>query len=289
MIPAIGGQAKPFRRILLDSMTVKSSDLPFDLKGLLDEKVDLYNRVSFIEHDPISIPHRFSEKKDIEIAGFFAATLAWGQRKTIISKCTELMSLMDDSPYQFVTQHEPTDLDGLRKFIHRTFNFIDTSYFIRFLKFHYKKNDSLETAFCLSDENEIRIRLKKFHEYFFSLTDYPVRTQKHVATPARNSACKRLNMFLRWMVRKDDRKVDFGIWNRITPSMLICPCDVHVERISRGLGLITRKQLDWTAALELTINLRKFDIDDPVKYDFALFGLGIESREIKPSSPIRWI
>lgn len=248
------------------------------LKDFLDEKVNLYNKPGFIESDPISIPHLFKERQDIEIAGFFAATLAWGQRVTIIKKCNELLNLMDYAPYDFLLHHHERDLKRFEKFKHRTFNLTDTLYFIESLARYYKKNPSLENAF-LPDAQDlssfpIEGGLIRFHEIFFSLDDYPRRTLKHVSTPARKSACKRLNMYLRWMVRHDDKGVDFGIWNNISPSQLVCPCDVHVERVARKLKLIRSKQLNWQTAIELTANLRSLDPLDPVKYDFALFGLG---------------
>ncbi|MCH6200887.1 TIGR02757 family protein [Aquiflexum sp. LQ15W] len=252
-----------------------------DLKGFLDQKVDYYNRPGFIELDPISIPHRFSLKQDIEIAGFFAATLAWGQRKTIISKCLHLLEMMDNAPYQFILHHSESDLKPFLNFKHRTFNDIDTLYFIQFFSSFYIEYDSLESAFTKGWNEEVDIMsilLKNFHQYFFQSPFAPNRTKKHVATPERNSACKRLNMFLRWMVRKDNNGVDFGIWNTIQPYQLICPCDLHVDRVARKLGLVSRKQTDWSTALELTQRLREFDPVDPVKYDFALFGLGVEEK-----------
>lgn len=252
-----------------------------DLKGFLDEKVDQYNQPGFIPYDPISIPHLFQKKQDIEIAGFFASILAWGQRKTIISKCLELFLLMDNAPHDFLINHQEKDLKPFLRFKHRTFNDIDTLYFIHFLSWFYKNHDSLEEAFLLGQNHSIdamESMLKAFHEFFFSFPDAPLRTKKHIATPARKSACKRMNMFLRWMVRQDDKGVDFGIWNKIQPAQLICPCDLHVDRVARKLGLITRKQTDWQTALELTKRLREMDPKDPVKYDFALFGLGVEEK-----------
>lgn len=249
-----------------------------DLKDFLEEKVRQFNRPEFIPDDPVSIPHLFSLKQDREIAGFLAATLAWGQRKTIINKSKELLSYMDNSPYDFVLNHREQDLTRLLKFKHRTFNDTDTLYFIEFFRNFYQKNKTLESAFVQGMDNEsdtLEMGLVNFHRLFFSLPDFPPRTKKHVATPERNSACKRINMFMRWMVRKDDNGVDFGIWQQIKPSQLICPCDLHVDKVARKLGLITRKQTDWKTALELTENLRKLDPQDPVKYDFALFGLGI--------------
>jgi len=276
-----------------------------DLKNFLGAKVEQYNRPDFIKNDPICIPHLFVKKQDIEIAGFFAAVLAWGQRKTIIDKCKSLLMRMDNAPYDFVLNHKDSDLKRLLDFKHRTFNDTDLLYFIAFFKFHYEQYNSLEQAFipglniafpdislsssqlsAASPAVEIHLSAKKdftieaslnhFRNYFFSIEDYPQRTKKHISSPKQKSTCKRLNMFLRWMVRKDNSGVDFGIWNTLKPADLICPCDVHVDRVGRLLGLITRKQTDWFTALELTQNLKKFDDSDPVKYDFALFGLGVE-------------
>ncbi|MFN0047976.1 MAG: TIGR02757 family protein [Cytophagales bacterium] len=252
-----------------------------DLKYFLDEMVEKYNRPQFIVNDPISIPHLFSKKEDIEIMGFWSAILAWGQRVTIINKSKELISLMDGSPHAFITQHSPSDLKRFEKFVHRTFSYTDTLYFIHFLKDYYVKHASLEWAFAnfLSPEDQnIENGLVGFHRLFFSLPDFPDRTQKHIATPTRKSACKRINMFLRWMVRDDANGVDFGIWKAIKPSQLVCPCDLHVDRVARKLGLINRTQTDWTTAVELTKALKQFDKNDPVKYDFALFGMGIEEK-----------
>jgi uncharacterized protein (TIGR02757 family) len=256
-----------------------------ELKDFLDAKVDLYNRPDFITLDPVSIPHQFSRTQDIEIAGFFAATLAWGQRITIINKCKELLSMMGNTPHDFMLNHTLSDLKPFEKFKHRTFNSTDALYFIEWLSTYYKKHSSLEDAFLGTNEQilknpgfPIEAGLINFQNTFFSLPDYPKRTIKHVSTPARKSACKRFNMYLRWMVRQDNNGVDFGIWKKISPSQLVCPCDVHVERVARKLKLISRKGMNWQTALELTTNLRKLDTDDPVKYDFALFGLGIIER-----------
>jgi uncharacterized protein (TIGR02757 family) len=251
------------------------------LKEFLNRKVDEYNQPSFIERDPISIPHLFTKKQDIEIAGFFASIFAWGNRTIIINKSKELMKLMDNAPYQFIINHNEKDLKRLLQFKHRTFNVTDLLYFVLFLKHHYKQSNSLETAFSKwmnKKDDNIEIALAGFHDYFFSLKDAPVRTKKHIATPVRNSTCKRLNMYLRWMVRRDSRGVDFGIWKTISPSQLVCPVDVHVGRIARRFNLIQRKQTDWQTALELTSHLKQFDPDDPVKYDFALFGIGVTEK-----------
>ncbi|HMP99596.1 MAG TPA: TIGR02757 family protein [Cyclobacteriaceae bacterium] len=247
------------------------------LKSFLNEKVLRYNQPGFIENDPIQIPHLFSKQQDIEIAGLFAALLAWGQRKTIINKCKELLQRMDNEPYDFIIHHTATDLKRLEGFVHRTFNDTDLLYFIHFLHTYFKKHQSLEDLF-VHEEGSIRSGIIHFNELFFSLPHAPHRTRKHVPDPRKGSACKRMNMYLRWMVRSDDKGVDFGIWKKLSARNLICPCDVHVERVARKLKLIRRKQVDWQTAEELTAALRMFDADDPVKYDFALFGLGVEEK-----------
>lgn len=256
-----------------------------NLKKFLDKKVNEFNNLSFIKDDPVCLPHLFTKKQDIEIAGFFAAMFAWGIRKTIINKGTQLFHLMDNAPYDFCLNHTNNDLKKLEGFCHRTFNDTDLLYFVSFFKHHYSKNESLESAFFKntiligSDSNNVvENSLNHFNQYFFSMEDVPERTKKHVASPNKNSSCKRLNMFLRWMVRHDDKGVDFGIWKKITPADLICPVDVHVARVSKHLNLLQRKPVDWIAAIELTEQLRKFDKTDPVKYDFALFGLGIMEK-----------
>ncbi|MEJ1237829.1 TIGR02757 family protein [Chryseolinea sp. T2] len=256
-------------------MNAKSLARLLELKPFLDEKVEQFNQPQFIASDPVSIPHRFTRLQDIEIAGLFAATLAWGQRVTIIRKCLELMAMMDNAPYDFITQHKTSDLRVLETFKHRTFNLTDTLYFVEFLKWFYSQHNSLEDAFLIDQSaDNVHDGLVKFHQMFFSLPDHPDRTKKHVATPERKSTCKRLNMYLRWMVRSDNQGVDFGLWRRISPAQLICPCDVHVDRVGRKLKLIRRAQTDWLTAVELTHNLRVLDKADPVKYDFALFGIG---------------
>ncbi len=247
------------------------------LQHYLNEKVDLYNQPSFISNDPVCIPHLFTKKQDIEIAGFFAAIFAWGNRTTIIQKSKELIHLMDMEPHSFCLNADSQKLKRLIEFKHRTFNATDLLYFIEFFKFHYSKYESLEDAFTPHGES-VKKMLTGFHHYFFSLEDIPSRTRKHIATPEKYSTCKRLNMFLRWMVRKDDKGVDFGIWENISPKMLICPIDLHVGRVARRLGILQRKQTDWQAAIELTEYLRTLDKDDPVKYDFALFGLGVMEK-----------
>jgi uncharacterized protein (TIGR02757 family) len=251
------------------------------LKALLDRKVMQFNQVTFIEADPVSIPHQFTKKQDIEIAAFFTAIISWGQRKTILQSATRLMELMDFTPHDFLQNHTDQDLKRFEGFVHRTFNATDLYYLIHVLKFYYQKHEGLEDLFLNAKATPIlgiRDKLIHFHNQVFDFDFAPERTRKHIATPERNSACKRLNMFLRWMVRKDGNGVDFGIWERITPQELMCPLDVHVHRVALDLGLMSRTQADWKAAEELTAQLRLFCPDDPVKYDFALFGIGLESK-----------
>lgn len=260
---------------------------PKDLRAFLDRKAAEYNRPSFINDDPISIPHGYGQRQDIEIAGFFAAVFSWGNRKTIIRKTRELMQLMDEAPYQFILQHSDEDLKKLLDFRHRTFNATDLLHFIAFLRHHYGRFGSLEDAFLLPWEKaagmghepwDAQEALSAFYSYFFSLEDSPPRTRKHIASPERRSSCKRINMFLRWMVRQDDRGVDFGLWRRIPMDRLICPLDLHVARVARKFGLLLRNPSDWLAARELTDRLLELDPYDPVKYDFALFGLGVMEK-----------
>jgi uncharacterized protein (TIGR02757 family) len=261
-----------------------------ELRDFLEKKVLEFNHPSFIAADPVSVPHRFSKKQDIEISAFFAAVFAWGNRTTIIQKSSELMHRMDNAPYDFIRNHQSADLIRLQAFKHRTFNATDLFYFVRFLQDHYLHSKSLETAFITDPgkshlpvtepaENEfIKNALCVFYSRFFSLDDVPARTHKHVASPEKNSTCKRLNMFLRWMVRKDKCGVDFGIWKNISAADLICPVDLHVSRVARGFGMISRRQTDWHTAMELTRALREMDKKDPVKFDFALFGLGVTEK-----------
>lgn len=256
------------------------------LKDFFDKKVEDYNQPFFIEQDPISIPHRFTSRQDIEIAGFFAAVLAWGNRKSIINSCDRLLKLMDNAPHQFILTYGEEDLKPFLNFAHRTFNPTDLFHFFNVLRYHYKttRHDSLETAFTQwmqPADRTVENALNGFHHYFFSEKvdpDYPARTVKHIAAPYKKSACKRLNMFLRWMVRRDNKGVDFGLWKEISPSQLVCPVDLHVARVAKRFNLLRRSQTDWLAAVELTEQLRTFDDRDPVKYDFALFGLGIMDK-----------
>ena len=249
-----------------------------NIHDFLEQKTLQYNHAEFITNDPVSIPHLFTVKQDIEIMGFWAAMLSWGQRKTILNKCHELIGLMDGKPYDFIMNHTEKDLAVFLNFKHRTFNLTDTLYFIKFLKFHYSSFDSLEDAFVQQNgQYSVEKGLNGFRNYFFT-GDFPTRTFKHVSWPLGGSTCKRLNMFLRWMVRNDGVGVDFGIWKNIPVSSLMIPLDLHVDRVSRKLGLISRKQCDWRTVLELTAQLAIFDPSDPCKYDFALFNLGIEEK-----------
>ena len=241
----------------------------------LNEKVKEYNQPSFVKADPICIPHRFTKKQDIEIAGFFAAIFAWGNRTTIIQKTTELMTLMDNAPYEFCKEHSNRDLRKLLGFKHRTFNDTDLLYFVEFFHMHYNRQSSLEEAFTKAMQPGDEDVGNGFYQYFFSLPDVPKRTLKHIACPAKNSACKRLNMYLRWMVRKDNCGVDFGIWKQIKPSQLVIPLDVHVARVARQFKLLHRRQTDWLAAVELNDQMKLLNADDPARYDFALFALGV--------------
>lgn len=287
---------------------------PSQLKQFLDEALDRYNRPEFIELDPISIPHQFRKKQDIEIAAFLAATIAWGQRPTILRNANELMKRMDNAPHEFILDHTQKDLLQFKNFKHRTFNGIDCVFFLKSLQNIYRKNSSLEDVFSPSPQGEgfvredsfggVRTAILNFRKAFFSIP-HPHRTEKHVSYPpptpssgGHYSACKRINMFLRWMVRKDKRGVDFGIWGlpplkgdvgvrpseggakrgMLSPADLMCPLDIHSGNTARKLGLLTRKQNDWQSVEELTSRLRKFDPNDPVKYDFALFALGVNSQ-----------
>ena len=252
-----------------------------NIKPLLDEAVIRYNHIDFIENDPIQIPHRFTRKEDIEIAGFLAASISWGQRKTIINNAKRLMDLMDNSPYDFIM--EGNDFGKLSSFIHRTFNGADCEFFLRSLRNIYLHHGGLERVFTdgFHTEKTIFGALKHFRSIFLEIP-HEKRTEKHLSDVASNSSAKRLNMFLRWMVRKDEQEVDFGLWNGIPASALMLPLDVHTGDVSRALGLLQRKQNDWRAVEEITGILRTFDAGDPVKYDFALFGMGIEAHLTLP-------
>ena len=245
------------------------------LKEFLDEKVDKYNRIDFIESDPISIPHQYTRKEDIEISGFLAATISWGNRATILRNANRMMFFMDDSPYEFILNHSALDLERIKCVIHRTFNSSDFIYFIKALKHIYTTHDGLEGIFnqCQTKDS-LQPAIHKFRSMFFELP-HDKRTRKHISDPFNGSAAKKLNMYLRWMVRKDDKGVDFGLWKSIPPSVLSCPLDVHSGNVARKLGLLTRNQNDARAVAELDLFLRSLDSEDPARYDFALFGLGV--------------
>lgn len=246
-----------------------------ELKIFLDEKVELYNNPDFIESDPIQIPHAFSIKEDIEIAGFLSSIIAWGNRKMIINNSKKMMELMGNSPYDFIMTHQDYQLERLENFVHRTFNGQDFISFIKALQNIYTNHNGLEAVFLKNQkENSMQHSIHEFKKIFFEI-EHLQRTQKHISDPLNNSAAKRINMFLRWMVRQDKKGVDFGIWQTISPSSLSCPLDVHSGNVARKLGLLNRKQNDAKALAELDLQLRKLDPNDPVKYDFALFGLGV--------------
>jgi uncharacterized protein (TIGR02757 family) len=252
-----------------------------ELRQLLDAKAEAFNRPDFIEDDPISVPHRFSRKQDIEIAALFAALLAWGNRTSIINSTNRLMQFMDEAPADFIINHHEQDRKRMQGWVHRTFQFPDLLYFLEFLQFHYRHHESLEIAFTSgikASDTHIENGLIHFHRYFFSLPHLK-RTEKHLQTPERKSACKRINLFLRWMVRTDSHGVDFGLWKQIGMNQLLCPLDVHVQRAALALGLLQREKSDWKACLELSEALRKLDPNDPVRYDFALFGISLEMSE----------
>ena len=246
-----------------------------ELKEFLDEKVLLYNNPKFIESDPIQIPHQFSLKEDIEIAAFLTATISWGNRKMIINNSKRMMNLMGNSPYDFVMNHSELQLENLDSFVHRTFNSIDFVTFIKALQHIYNSHNGLELAFA-KNKNQLSMQqsITDFKTVFFEVA-HQQRTTKHVSDPNQGSAAKRINMFLRWMCREDTAGVDFGIWKSISPASLSCPLDVHSGNVARKLGLLHRKQNDGKALAELDFSLRQLDANDPVKYDFALFGLGV--------------
>lgn len=245
------------------------------LKEFLDEKAFQYNSPQFIVTDPIQIPHRFTAKADIEIIAFLVASIAWGNRKSIISSGNKITELLGNAPHDFILNHTKSDLISLEHFVHRTFNGTDLKFFITALKNSYLNHNGLESVFSKhSTETSLQPAIHGFKKVFFSIP-HPERTTKHVSDPLKNSAAKRINMFLRWMVRKDNAGVDFGIWNSIPPALLSCPLDVHSGNVARKLGLLKRKQNDAKALYELDTSLRKLDPVDPAKYDFALFGLGV--------------
>lgn len=246
-----------------------------ELKEFLDQKVAQYNTPEFIEPDPIAVPHRFYRKEDIEISGFLAATIAWGNRKSILKNANRMMELMGDAPYDFVMDHKEKDLDRLDDFVHRTFNGKDLRGFVKGLRHIYTRHRGMEWLFIMNQGNgTVQPAISEFKKTLFQ-ADHLFRTEKHVSDPLKGSAAKRINMFLRWMVRRDDNGVDFGLWDAIPSQSLSCPLDVHSGNVARKLGLLTRKQNDARAVVELDRSLRELDKKDPVKYDFALFGLGV--------------
>ncbi len=246
-----------------------------ELKEFLDFKAEQYNTPKFIETDPVQIPHLFQRKEDIEIAGFLTATISWGNRKSILKNANSLMELLEHAPYDFVKNHSKTDLDSLENFVHRTFNGMDLCYFIKAFQNIYQNHGGMEVLFSKhSTKDSLQPAIHGFKKVFFELP-HEVRTEKHVSDPLKNSAAKRINMFLRWMVRDDNNGVDLGIWKNLSPAQLSCPLDVHSGNVARKLGLLKRKQNDAKALAELDSNLRRLDPTDPVKYDFALFGLGV--------------
>ncbi len=249
--------------------------ISIELKEFLDSKVEHYNHPQFLESDPIQIPHQFSKKEDIEISAFLTATISWGNRKSIISNANRMIELLDYSPYDFILNHTQNDLNRLEGFVHRTFNTEDLTYFIQGLQNVYQQHGGLETSFApILGTKTMQPAISEFKRTFFEIP-HPERTTKHVSDPNKGSAAKRINMFLRWMVRPNTTGVDFGLWKGISPALLSCPLDVHSGNVARKLGLLKRKQNDAIALAELDYNLRKLDSLDPVKYDFALFGLGV--------------
>jgi len=246
-----------------------------ELKEFLDEKAELYNRPAFIGPDPISIPHRYSKKEDIEISGFLASAIAWGNRKMILKNADRMMALLDHSPYEFIMNSSNDEIEMIKSFVHRTFNSTDLIYFLKALQNIYRHKGGLETIFkAYQTADSLQPAIHEFHKIFFELS-HEKRTERHVSDPFKGSAAKKLNMYLRWMVRKDNKGVDFGIWKSISPSILSCPLDIHSGNVARKLDLLTWKLNDAKAVSELDYALRKLDKEDPVKYDFALFGLGV--------------
>ncbi len=263
-------------------LTVDAASRPENLEDFLNALAERYETPDFISVDPISVPHHYTHPADIEIAAFFAATFAWGQRPTILAKSRAFLARMGEHPHEFIIEHGIDDRRAFDDFVHRTFQPVDAHYCLERLQRHYREYASLETLFTdgiALESDTVRPALERFHEHFFDLAHAPARTRKHVATPARASSCKRLNMFLRWMVRPNTRGVDFGHWKDIHPRQLTIPIDVHVRRVATELGLLSRKQSDWLAAEQLTEALRAFDREDPLRYDFALFGWGINRQE----------
>lgn len=251
------------------------------VKSYLEDSYSTYHTSTFIVDDPISIPKSFTNTRDIEIIGLWTAVLSWGLRKTIINKGKELCRLMHNEPFDFIMNHTEQDLRKITTFKHRTFNDTDTLCFIDFFKWYYSNYSSLEEAFIVDNSakgEKVEAGINNFHQLFINAPGFIDRSKKHIASPAKNSSCKRINMFLRWMVRKDDAGIDFGIWQKLSMSELMIPLDIHVYRVAIELKLLKRKKTDWKAVKELTQSLRKFDPDDPVRYDYALFSLGVHKK-----------
>jgi uncharacterized protein (TIGR02757 family) len=248
---------------------------PSEIKEFLDEKVEKFNNPAFVQSDPVQIPKQFTQKENIEIAAFLTATISWGNRPSIIKNALRLMEMMNNRPYEFITDAPPSELAVFNLFVHRTFNGNDCIYFVQSLKNIYINHGGLQNVFetGFRTEDSIMSALNHFYSVFFEIPGE--RTRKHLANVAQGASAKRLNMFLRWMVRNDSRGVDFGLWSNIPPSGLMLPLDLHTGNVARKLGILKRRQNDWKAVEEVTGELRKFDPEDPVKYDFALFGLGI--------------
>lgn len=250
-----------------------------EVKEYLDALCLKYNCAEFIDQDPVSVPHRYTRPEDVEIAGFLAATIAWGRRPLIVRNAMRMMELMDDAPYQYVTQSAASDWTTLMPFVHRTFNGGDFVYFVRALQYIYLSQGGLGGFFRASYRRHETLRavLSEFWQLFFSPELEPRSAHtRHLSSVDKGAACKRLNMYLKWMVRSDRNGVDFGLWNDAIPSSaLYLPLDVHTANTSRALGLLGRRQNDWRAVEEITSVLRDFDAADPVRYDYALFCAGI--------------
>ncbi len=251
-----------------------------ELKALLEESYQKYNTLEFIETDPIQVPHSFSKKENIEISAFLSATIAWGNRKMIIKNAKKMMQILDNNPFDFIINAQKKDFDTIEPFVHRTFQNVDFVFFLKSLQNIYKNKGGLEKVFYegYKKNKSVKDAIANFREVFFAIP-HPHRTQKHVADVERNSAAKRINLFLMWLVRKDNVRVHFGLWNKINSADLMLPLDVHTAKMSRALNLLTRTQNDWRAVEELTNNLKKFDPIDPTKYDFAIFGLDLDLKK----------
>lgn len=248
-----------------------------EMKTILEENYQKYNRLNFIETDPIQIPHSFSKKENIEISAFLTAIIAWGRRDIIIKNAKKMMSVLDNNPYDFIINAQSKDFDNIEKFVHRTFQFTDFIFFLKSLQNIYKNKNGLEDVFYKNykKNKSIKESISGFRKIFFAIP-HPARTRKHIADVTKNSAAKRINLFLMWLIRTDNIGVHFGLWKKFNPANLLMPLDVHTAKMSRALNLLSRKQNDWQAVEELTNNLKKFDPKDPTKYDFAIFGMDLD-------------